>query len=309
MMHALPQTAVAHGDEATQVLAGTWANWQFETTDISGMPIKALAIDTAEFFDPGIPASLPATLPARTGASLPGADQITEEEFEQWLDALQGTGTAPGCPADAEEATQLLTVPTQDAPEHLAKLAQVSDIALELIGVRNDLRALNAARTAPGLDQISGRLDMLTRMLWQIAGPACNGSADTRVEDLLHVRLGEQTCALPSRAVITVEALEPARITMLGGRSMLAHATGIIPVVETHFMTGHGAETSAGSGRKIVLVNVRGARQALVVDEVLRHEQALIKPLPRALQQGPWCDGAVISLDGAVSLVLNPDAL
>ncbi len=308
-MHALPQTAVAHGDEATQVLAGTWANWQFETTDISGMPIKALAIDTAEFFDPGIPATLPATLPARTGASLPGADQITEEEFEQWLDALQGTGTAPGCPADAEEATQLLTVPTQDAPEHLAKLAQVADIALELIGVRNDLRALIGARTTPGLDQLSVRLDMLTRMLWQITGPSCNGNVAKRVVDLLYVRLGEQTCALPSQAVIAVEALEPARITTLGGRSMLAHATGIIPVVETHFLFGHSTGTPASSAQKIVLVNVRGARHALIVDEVLRHEQSLIKPLPEVLQQGPWCDGAVVHLEGTVSLVLNPDAL
>lgn len=308
-MHALPQTAVTHGDEATQILAGAWADWQFETTDISGMPLKTLAIETAEFFDPGIPSTLPAAVPARTEVSPPSADQITEEEFEQWLDALQGKGTAPGGPADAEEATQLLAVPAQVDVADSGKLAQVSDIALELIGVRNDLRALSGTRAVPGLDQISGRLDMLTRMLWQIAEPALNESADKRVEDLLYVRLGEQTCAIPTRAVITVETFEPSRITTLAGRAMLAHATGIIPVMETLFSTGQGTGASIPSARKLVLVNARGARHALVVDEVLRHEQALIKPLPTVLKHGPWCDGAVISLEGGVSFVLNPDAL
>jgi len=165
-MQALYQTAMTAGDEATQVLAGAWNDWQFETTDLSSMPSKALSIDTAEFFDPGIPASLPVSAPARAITGTSGADQITEEEFEQWLDALHGSSAAPEIAPEigsgTEEATQLL-VPTGHASnEDPGKLAQVADIALELIGVRNDLKGLAGTHAASGIRHVAGRLDLLT---------------------------------------------------------------------------------------------------------------------------------------------------
>lgn len=307
-MQAHYQTAIPAVDEATQVLAGAWNDWQFETTDLSNMPSKALSIDTAEFFDPGIPAALPVNTPFRVASGIRGDDQITEEEFEQWLDALHGAGTAPSSVAKEEEATQLL-LPNGHAPdEDPGKLAQVADIALELIGVRNDLRGLIGADAAPGLGQIEGRLDLLTRLLWKLASPAVEGTAGKRVEELLNVRHGDQIHALPVTAVIAVESLEPTRLTMLAGRRVLAHASGIIPVVERFPVPEDRSEGQLAARQKLVLINVRGSAHALIVDAVLGHEQALVKPLPEVLQQGPWCDGAVIRADGGVTLVLNPDA-
>jgi len=307
-MQAVLQATVSQGDEATQLLAGAWSDWQFETTDLSGVPTKALSIETAEFFDPGIPATLPVGTPFRSSSGIRNDDQITEEEFEQWLDALQGAGPAPSSVEQQEEATQLL-VPNGHAPrEDSGKMAQVADIALELIGVRNDLRGLVGTNAVPGLGQISGRLDLLTRLLWQLAGPAVNGTNGKRVEDLLSVHQGGQIHALPVTAVIAVEALEPTRLTTLAGRRVLVHANGIIPVVERCLGPEGGLDRQPTSKQKVVLLNVRGSAQALVVDAVLGHEQALIKPLPEVLQQGPWCDGAVIRADGGITLVLNPDA-
>lgn len=145
-------------------------------------------------------------------------------------------------------------------------------------------------------------------MLWKLAAPAVDGSAGKRVEELLSVRQCGQVHALPVTAVIAVESLESTRLTTLAGRRVLAHASGIIPVVERFPAPKSDFDEQLTSGQKVVLLSVQGQTRALIVDAVLGHEQALVKPLPPVLQQGPWCDGAVIRADGGVTLVLNPDA-
>lgn len=311
-MQSVLKASPRDADEATQLLPGMVPGWQFETTDLETMPTEVLSIETAEFFDPGIPAALPVSVRAHLPASLPAADQITEEEFEQWLDALHGPGAAPRAPADMEEATLLIS-PSQAASEsgHDEVLGQAADLALELIGMRNELRDLIGPAAAPELSRAIGRLDALTRMLWQTLGPAAPApdTSGKHVADLLSVRIGAHAFALPLSVINTVESMNADRIRMVAGRRMMAHASGVMPVVDSAFLSMTLGDPTCSKMHKCVFLELDGARRVLLVDEVIGREQALIKPLPSSLGQGPWCSGAVIRGDGGMTLVLNPDVL
>jgi chemosensory pili system protein ChpA (sensor histidine kinase/response regulator) len=133
----------------------------------------------------------------------------------------------------------------------------------------------------------------------------------TAVTQVVMLRCGETTLAVPSTLVETVRRATPAEIEA-------AYASGTFPLGERSlqfFWLGALLQTSArpteNSSRTRSVVVVRSAQQriAVHVDEVLGNQEVVVKNLGPQLAKLPGLAGVTLLTSGAVALIYNPVAL
>ncbi|MFG5409083.1 ATP-binding protein [Piscinibacter sakaiensis] len=130
----------------------------------------------------------------------------------------------------------------------------------------------------------------------------------TAVTQVLMLRCGELAVAVPATLVERVRRATPPELDA-------AVATGLYPYGDLqlpfHWL-GALLEHSGGSTeppertRPVVVVRSAQQRLALHVDEVLGHQEAVVKPLGPQLSQLPGLAGMSVLASGRVALIYNP---
>jgi two-component system chemotaxis sensor kinase CheA len=201
---------------------------------------------------------------------------------------------APGQLVGDDELADLVFAPG------LTTAATVTELSGRGVGMDAVRRAVEGA---------GGRITVATRpgqgLATRITLPA---AVTTRILAGYLVRAGDLRAALPLERVR--ETFRPADDDLAGtgngGTGVLRHGR-VLPVLGLADALGarRGAQDRA---RVLVTVMCRRRTVALAVDEVLGVQQVVVRPLD-GLDTGGRFTGAALLGDGAVALVLDPDAL
>ncbi|HKZ11294.1 MAG TPA: chemotaxis protein CheA [Rhodanobacteraceae bacterium] len=128
--------------------------------------------------------------------------------------------------------------------------------------------------------------------------------------DGMSVRVGRETFILPVTAVI--ESLQPRDRDLhgtAGGDLLLKVREDYLPIVAVHEAMGV-SEACVDATRAIaVVVQGRGRRYALLVDELVGQQQVVVKNLETNYRKVPGVSAATIMGDGSVALILDVNDL
>jgi len=119
----------------------------------------------------------------------------------------------------------------------------------------------------------------------------------------LLVRVGGEQYALPTVHVERAVELDPARIERVGDRELLRLEEGVLPLRRLDELLHVPGCTL--QPRHALIVWRNGHTFGLRVDEVLGHEEIVVKPLPAALRGTPGLAGVTILGEGQVVLILD----
>ncbi len=208
--------------------------------------------------------------------------------------AAQGLIEANAAPSDGELANLIFTpgFSTADTVTELAGRGVGMDV------VRSEVNAMG------------GRIETATA--------AGQGSSfklilplTTAVTQVVMLRCGETTVAVPSTLVEIVRRATPAEIDgsyasgsyLLGDRAMPFFWLGALLQI-----SARGLEAS-GRTRAVVVIRSAQQRVALHVDEVLGNQEVVVKNLGPQLSRLPGLAGMTLLASGAVALIYNPVAL
>lgn len=197
------------------------------------------------------------------------------------------------------------------------ELAEMSERQLRELVFRNGLS------TAAAVSDISGRGVGMSSVLENIG--KSGGSIELKSElgrgtevvmriplsimlsvlDGLVVSSGGRGFILPIRSVSQTISLQGMELLSYQGRGRCVELRGrILPVLRLESYLGDGA---AGAGLTGVVVrSSEGAEFCLAVDEILDHQQVVIKRID-GLESVPGILGGALLGDGTIGLVLNPD--
>ena len=94
------------------------------------------------------------------------------------------------------------------------------------------------------------------------------------------------------------------------GTPVLRLRDKLIPLFDLAVLVGLPSKTlSMGEVLTIVIVQAAGVQYGVVVDEILKLQEVVIKPLPHILRADALFSGATILGDGSVSLILDMDRI
>jgi chemosensory pili system protein ChpA (sensor histidine kinase/response regulator) len=133
----------------------------------------------------------------------------------------------------------------------------------------------------------------------------------TAVTQVVMLRCGETTVAVPSTLVEIVRRSTPAEIDAAQASGVFSVGDRTMPFFWLGALLQLGPVAHAGAGRTRSVVVVRSAQQrvALHVDEVLGNQEVVVKNLGPQLSRMPGLAGVTLLASGAVALIYNPVAL
>jgi two-component system chemotaxis sensor kinase CheA len=123
------------------------------------------------------------------------------------------------------------------------------------------------------------------------------------------VRSGMQRFVFPMQQVQQVIRTREDGILMKGNSAVLPYQNGTIGVIRLAGILGMTGPGKSGSNPDLVpmVILAYGAGQiACMVDEVIRVQEIVVRPLGSQLRRVKWITGAAILGDGTVALVLDP---
>jgi two-component system, chemotaxis family, sensor kinase CheA len=126
---------------------------------------------------------------------------------------------------------------------------------------------------------------------------------------VLLVQVGEETYALPLRAIIETSRFTPADVHQFEGREVICLRRETLPLLRLEQLFSVSRETTKAEEGKIVVMAVGDTRIALLVDRLIGQESTVVKPLSCSLERCPGIAGATVAGDGRVRLVLDPAGL
>jgi chemosensory pili system protein ChpA (sensor histidine kinase/response regulator) len=162
-----------------------------------------------------------------------------------------------------------------------------------------------------GLDVVKSNLDALNGEV-EVRSDAGQGSCFTLkvpltliISQALFVRCGTTLFAFPLGFVEEIRRLRPEEIDEVGGKLLTKVRDEIIDVVRLDARLGLPLLETTNGYFRMVIVKVAGRRVGLVVDEVLRKDEVVIKNLGGFLRNIKLFPGATIAPDGSLILAID----
>lgn len=133
----------------------------------------------------------------------------------------------------------------------------------------------------------------------------------TAVTQVVMLRCGEATVAVPSTLIEIVRRATPAEIDAAYASGSYAVGERVVPFFWLGALLQLSAAPTENAGRTRPVVVVRSAQQrvALHIDEVLGNQEVVVKNLGPQLSRLPGLAGMTLLASGAVALIYNPVAL
>ncbi|MBI3131180.1 MAG: chemotaxis protein CheA [Acidobacteria bacterium] len=191
-----------------------------------------------------------------------------------------------------EEAVDLIFLPGFSTA---AKITDISGRGVGMDVVRSNVRKLNGS--------VSVRSHVGRGSIFTIKLPLT-----LAIIDALLVRVGQQVFAIPGTAVEETLIIPPSALSHLTRRKAINLRGEVLGVSELkellHFQSSD--PVSEEEGYSIVVITAAGRRMGIIVDDFVRRQEVVIKPLAPYLASLPGISGASILGDGGVVLILDP---
>ncbi len=130
------------------------------------------------------------------------------------------------------------------------------------------------------------------------------------ITDAMLLRVGPERYLLPTIAI--ERSFQPSAddlVELAGGGELVMYRGDALPLVRLHRSFNIDTANTDPTRSLMVVVYGNGRRCALMVDELIGHQQAVIKSLGPSLQHIPGTAGGAILGDGQVGLILDADSL
>jgi two-component system chemotaxis sensor kinase CheA len=195
-----------------------------------------------------------------------------------------------------EEVIELIFAPG------FSTAAVVTDISGRGVGmdvVRSNVRKLNGR---VGVRSTVGKGSVFTIKL----------PLTLAIIDALLVKSGGQVFALPGTAVEETLIVPPDSVSHLTSRQAINLRGEVLGVCRLKHLLKSATPVNAADevdGLSVVVVSSAGRRMGIIVDDFVRRQEVVIKPLAPYLASLPGISGASIMGDGGVVLILDPAEL
>lgn len=191
----------------------------------------------------------------------------------------------------------------------------------------NNLIMMPGFSTAETISDISGRgvgMDVVRSNIQDLGGritlKSVRGQGMTiqlalpltlAVMDGMVIKVGTQTYVMPLSAI--VECLRPSRgeiSALIGTHGMLQLRGEFVPIILLSDLLGVDSASGSNSERVVIVTdNGDGSRIGLVVDELLGHQQVVIKSIEESYGAVPGIAAATILGNGRVAFILDVEKL
>lgn len=191
----------------------------------------------------------------------------------------------------------------------------------------NNLIMMPGFSTAEVISDISGRgvgMDVVRSNIQDLGGritlKSVRGQGMTiqlalpltlAVMDGMVIKVGTQTYVMPLSAI--VECLRPSRgeiSDLIGTHGMLQLRGEFVPIILLSDLLGVDSASGSNSERVVIVTdNGDGSRIGLVVDELLGHQQVVIKSIEESYGAVPGIAAATILGNGRVAFILDVEKL
>ncbi|MGH9491976.1 MAG: hybrid sensor histidine kinase/response regulator [Terriglobales bacterium] len=129
------------------------------------------------------------------------------------------------------------------------------------------------------------------------------------ISQALFVRCGNHLFALPLAFVEEIRRLRPEEIEEVGGKLLTKVRDVVTEVVRLDTQLGLERVEPVSGYLRLVIVNVAGRQVGIVVEEVLRKDEIVIKNLGEYLRNVKLFPGATIAPDGSLILLIDVNRL
>jgi two-component system chemotaxis sensor kinase CheA len=180
--------------------------------------------------------------------------------------------------------------------------------------------------TAEKVTEVSGRgvgLDVVKQNIEELRGSieviSAQGKGSTfkiklpltlAIIDGMSVTVGDEVFIIPLSSIIESMRPERSAIKMVQGKGEVLDARGeYLPFVRLHNMFGIMNAKTDPTEALVVIVESSTRRFAILVDDVLGQQQAVIKSIEKSLKKVEGVAGATIQGDGAVALIVDIHSL
>jgi two-component system, chemotaxis family, sensor kinase CheA len=129
--------------------------------------------------------------------------------------------------------------------------------------------------------------------------------------DGMVIRVGQETYVMPMSAI--VECLRPPASdihNLIGTSGMLRLRGNLVPLVQLTDLLDIAPTLSASDERVVIITDAgEGAHFGIVVDELLGHQQVVVKSIEESYGSVPGIAGATILGNGRVAFILDVEKL
>ncbi len=129
------------------------------------------------------------------------------------------------------------------------------------------------------------------------------------ISQALFVRCGQYTFAFPLAFVEEIRRIKDAEIEEVGGKLLTKVRDVVTEVVRLDQQLGLDRVEPVNGWYRLVLVNVAGRQVGIVVEEVLRKDEIVIKNIGEYLRNVKMFPGATIAPDGTLILLVDVNRL
>jgi two-component system chemotaxis sensor kinase CheA len=179
--------------------------------------------------------------------------------------------------------------------------------------------------TASRVSQVSGRgvgLDVVRQSIRRLKGSiqvrSTEGEGTTFVIDVpmtlllvqaLIVSTSGRRFAIPTGSIRENLRVDPNRLRRVGDREVYEHAQGELPVLRLGDLIPKTERASHEVDRFAVVAGPPGRTVGLLIEELVGHQEVMIKPIGRRIGEPPGIIGATELGDAMAVLVLDPERL
>jgi two-component system, chemotaxis family, sensor kinase CheA len=191
----------------------------------------------------------------------------------------------------------------------------------------NNLIFMPGFSTAEKVSDISGRgvgMDVVRRNIQDVGGRISLKSERGRgmsiqlalpltlaVMDGMVIRVGQETYVMPMSTI--VECLRPPASdvhNLIGTSGMLRLRGNLVPLVQLCDLLDISSMLTASDERVVIITDAgEGAHFGIVVDELLGHQQVVVKSIEESYGSVPGIAGATILGNGRVAFILDVEKL
>jgi two-component system chemotaxis sensor kinase CheA len=131
------------------------------------------------------------------------------------------------------------------------------------------------------------------------------------VMDGMVIKVGQQTYVMPLSAIVECLRPQPSEISnLIGTHGMLQLRGEFVPIVMLGDLLDINSPASKSAERVVIITDAgEGQRFGLVVDELLGHQQVVIKSIEESYGTVPGIAAATILGNGRVAFILDVEKL
>ena len=122
------------------------------------------------------------------------------------------------------------------------------------------------------------------------------------------IGIGDQTYAVPMSSIVESHKFEQEDVKSIRSREVVQLRGEVLPLVRMRDFYGLGDQEVNGPFNALV-VQSRDRRAALVVDELLGHQQIVVKSLDKRLNRVKGISGGTILGSGRIALIVDVDSI